>query len=127
MKRNHSAARRTASGSRPVRAPAQSHERQSSLAKRSTQRPHRSTDSDFYAIAQMVDATDQALLAKVRAFAQERVAPIINHYWGRAEFPFEIIGEYGALGIAGAPYKDFGCLGTSALVDGLLMMELARI
>jgi len=100
--------------------------RNHSPAKRDTQTPHHSADSDFYGIAQMVEPADQALLGKVRAFAEERVAPIINHYWGRAEFPFEIIGDYGALGIAGAPYRGFGCLGKSALVDGLIMMELAR-
>ena len=126
MKRTHSTAEKTASRSRPARASAQSHNRQPSSAKCTVQTPHRCTDGDFYGIAQMVDAADQALLGKVRAFAEEKVAPIINHYWGRAEFPFEILSEYGALGIAGAPYKGFGCVAKSALVDGLIMMELAR-
>jgi glutaryl-CoA dehydrogenase len=66
-------------------------------------------------------------IGRVRAFAEEKVAPIINQYWGRAEFPFELVSDYGALGIAGAPYTGFGCLGKSPLVDGLIMMELARI
>jgi glutaryl-CoA dehydrogenase len=89
--------------------------------------PFRAVEGDFYQVAQLVDATDQALLSRVRAFAEERVAPVINQYWGRAEFPFELIKEYGTLGIAGAPYRGFGCLGKSALLDGLIMMELARI
>jgi glutaryl-CoA dehydrogenase len=89
--------------------------------------PSRAADGDFYKIAQLVDPTDQALLTGVRAFAEERVAPVINQYWGRAEFPFEVIKSYGALGIAGAPYRGFGCRGNSTLVDGLIMMELARI
>jgi len=86
-----------------------------------------SVDGDFYKITQLVSTTDQALLRRVRAFSEEKVAPIINRYWGRAEFPFELIGEYGELGIAGASYKGFGCLGKSTLLDGLIMMELARI
>src|SRR5215471_12031505 len=126
MKRNQSTAEKTAVRSSPARGSAQGHKRQPASAKCIAQTPHRSAESDFYDIAQMADPADQALLGKVRAFAEERVAPIINHYWGRAEFPFEIIGHYGALGIAGAPYKDFGCLGKSALADGLIMMELAR-
>jgi len=89
--------------------------------------PSQNVEGDFYKIAQLVDATDQALLRGVRAFAEERVAPVINQYWGRAEFPFELIKEYGTLGIAGAPYRGFGCLGKSTLLDGLIMMELARI
>jgi glutaryl-CoA dehydrogenase len=84
-------------------------------------------DGDFYKIAQLVSTADQALLRRVRAFAEEKVAPIINHYWGRAEFPFELISEYGALGIAGASYRGFGCLGKGTLLDGFIMMELARI
>lgn len=35
-------------------------------------------DGDFYRIAQLVSPLDQALLARVRAFAEEKVAPIIN-------------------------------------------------
>ncbi|MGA7389758.1 MAG: acyl-CoA dehydrogenase family protein [Pseudolabrys sp.] len=94
---------------------------------RSTGAPSGVVDGDFYKIAQLVDAADQVLLGQVRAFAEERVAPVINQYWGRAEFPFELIKEYGALGIAGASYKGFGCLGKSTLLDGFIMMELARI
>jgi glutaryl-CoA dehydrogenase len=86
-----------------------------------------SVDGDFYKIAQLVGTADQPLLRAVRAFAEEKVAPIINRYWGRAEFPFELIGEYGALGIAGASYRGFGCLGKSTLLDGFIMMELARV
>jgi glutaryl-CoA dehydrogenase len=78
----------------------------------------RPVDGDFYHIAGLVGAADQGLLRRVRAFAEQKVAPIINHYWGRAEFPFELIAEYGALGIAGAPYQGFGCPGRSALLDG---------
>src|SRR5262245_63537585 len=89
--------------------------------------PLRGVDGDFYKIAHLVGAADQALLGRVRAFAEKKVAPIINQYWGRAEFPFELVSDYGALGIAGAPYSGFGCLGKSPLVDGLMMMELVRI
>jgi len=89
--------------------------------------PGRAVDGDFYKIAQLVGAADQVVLGQVRTFAEEKVTPIINQYWGRAEFPFELISEYGALGIAGVPYNGFGCLGKSTLLDGLIMMELARI
>jgi glutaryl-CoA dehydrogenase len=89
--------------------------------------PARPIDGDFYKIAHLVGTADQALLGRVRAFAEEKVAPIINQYWGRAEFPFELISDYGALGLAGAAYSGFGCLDKSPLVDGLIMMELARI
>jgi hypothetical protein len=53
--------------------------------------PPSRADGDFYKVALLVDAADQVLLGQVRAFAEERVAPIINQYWGRAEFPFELV------------------------------------
>jgi glutaryl-CoA dehydrogenase len=107
--------------------PAQDHARAARARTSTVNGLRRSVDGDFYKIAQLVGTADQALLRRVRAFAEEKVAPIINRYWGRAEFPFELIGDYGALGIAGAPYQGFGCLGQSALIDGLIMMELARV
>jgi hypothetical protein len=55
---------------------------------------------------------DRALLGRVRAFAKEKIAPIIDQYWGRAEFPFELIPHHGALGIAGVGYHGYGCNGT---------------
>jgi glutaryl-CoA dehydrogenase len=97
------------------------------VSRRPLSGPPHAVDGDFYKIAHLVGEADQALLGRVRAFAEEKVAPIINQYWGRAEFPFELVSDYGALGIAGAPYTGFGCLGKSPLVDGLIMMELARI
>jgi len=97
-------------------------------SKRATAEVSRSAaDGDFYQVAQLVGPDEKALLRRVRAFAEEKVAPVINRYWGRAEFPFELIGDYGALGIAGASYRDFGCLGASTLLDGLITMELARV
>jgi glutaryl-CoA dehydrogenase len=106
---------------------AQDTARQTSLRTSTADGLHRAVDGDFYKVAQLVGTADQALLRQVRTFAEEKVAPIINHYWGRAEFPFELISDYGALGIAGAPYRGFGCLGRSTLLDGLIMMELARV
>src|SRR5262249_16843866 len=87
----------------------------------------RAVDGDFYKIAQLASPADQALIRKVRTFAEEEIAPVITQYLGRAEFPFELISAYGAVGIAGALFKGYGCLGASALADGLVMLELARI
>jgi len=77
---------------------------------------------DFYAIESTLSESDQALLERVRCFMEQRVAPIINRYWMHAEFPFEILTELRELGIAGLPYT-----GGSALLDGLVSMELARV
>jgi glutaryl-CoA dehydrogenase len=82
---------------------------------------------DFYRTADRLNADDQSLLRRVRAFMEEKVAPVITHYWTRAEFPFDLIPGYAALGVAGAGYNGYGCAGRGALVDGFVMLELARI
>ena len=58
---------------------------------------------------------------------ETEVAPIINHYWTREEFPHQILPELATLGAVGLPYHGYGCPGKSTLLDGLAMMELARV
>jgi glutaryl-CoA dehydrogenase len=82
---------------------------------------------DFYKTADLLSAEDQSLLRRVRTFMEEEVAPVITKYWTRAEFPFEVIPGYAALGVAGAGYDGYGCAGRGALLDGFVMLELARI
>jgi glutaryl-CoA dehydrogenase len=82
---------------------------------------------DFYRAVDLLSAEDQSLLRRVRTFMEEEVAPVITHYWTRAEFPFDLIPGYAALGVAGAGYNGYGCAGRGALVDGFVMLELARI
>jgi glutaryl-CoA dehydrogenase len=84
-------------------------------------------DGDFYHINTMLSEEDQALLHQVRAFMETEVAPIINHYWTREEFPHQILPGLAALNTVGLPYHGYGCPGKSTLLDGLVMMELARV
>jgi glutaryl-CoA dehydrogenase len=84
-------------------------------------------DGDFYSINSIMGDEDQALLRRVRAFMEAEVAPIINHYWTREEFPHYILPGLAALKAVGLPYHGYGCPGKSTVLDGLLMMELARV
>jgi glutaryl-CoA dehydrogenase len=58
---------------------------------------------------------------------EAEVAPIINDYWIRAAFPFELIPKFAALDIAGSAYKGYGCAGKSTVLDGMLAVEMARV
>ncbi|HET8905607.1 MAG TPA: acyl-CoA dehydrogenase family protein [Ktedonobacterales bacterium] len=82
---------------------------------------------DFYSIATTLDDDDKAILARVRAFMESEVAPIINDYWNRAAFPFELIPKIAALDIAGIAYNGYGCAHKSTVLDGLIAVEMARI
>jgi glutaryl-CoA dehydrogenase len=82
---------------------------------------------DFYDIRELVDEDDRVLLERVRSFMEERVAPVINRYWTRAEFPFELVQPWAELGLGGLAYEGYGCPGKSFLLDGLAAMETARV
>jgi glutaryl-CoA dehydrogenase len=82
--------------------------------------------SDFYDLEALLPDDERALLHRVRAFMDDRVEPIINEYWTRAEFPHELIPGLAELGIAGNPYTGYGCPGRSSLFDGMAAMELSR-
>ncbi|MGB3827495.1 MAG: acyl-CoA dehydrogenase family protein [Ornithinimicrobium sp.] len=84
------------------------------------------TSSDFLAFESLLEDEDRALLARVRTFMTSAVEPVINDYWVRAEFPHELVPGMAELGIAGLPHDAPGCPGRSALLDGMVHMEMAR-
>jgi len=84
-------------------------------------------DGDFYLLSNTLSKEDNALRLKVRAFMETEVQPIINDFWSRDEFPFELLPKFKSLGIAGLPIKGYGCPGKSTTMMGFLMMELARV
>ncbi|TQN41169.1 glutaryl-CoA dehydrogenase [Blastococcus colisei] len=86
----------------------------------------RPVTSDFYDLEALLDDDDRALLYRVRNFMDTEVQPIINEYWTRAEFPRQIIPGLAKLGIAGTQFSGYGSPGKSALLDGMIAMELSR-
>jgi glutaryl-CoA dehydrogenase len=84
-------------------------------------------DGDFYQIKDLLAKEERAILARVRAFMEQDVAPIINEYWSKAKFPFELVPRLRELGIGGISYEGFGCAGGTNVLNGLICMEIARI
>jgi glutaryl-CoA dehydrogenase len=84
-------------------------------------------DADFYALESLLDAGGRELLARVRAFMEKSVQPVINAYWTREEFPHELVPGMAALGVAGLAYEGYGCPGGGSLLDGMVAMEIARV
>ncbi len=81
---------------------------------------------DFYLFDELLTEEERDVRARVRAFCDEEVIPIINPYWERGEFPFELIPKLAALNIAGGTLQGYGCPGLSPVASGLVAMELAR-
>ncbi|MEA2540664.1 MAG: glutaryl-CoA dehydrogenase, partial [Acidobacteriaceae bacterium] len=84
-------------------------------------------NSDFYELAETLNAEELAVLKQVRAFMETKVAPIINKYWIVDSFPFELIPGIKELNIGGVGMQGYGCRGGSLLLTGLIAMEMARV
>jgi len=68
-----------------------------------------SLGTDFYLIDELLTEEERRVRDTVRAFCDQEVIPIINDYWERAEFPFELIPKLAALNIAGSAIQGYGC------------------
>jgi Acyl-CoA dehydrogenases len=84
-------------------------------------------NGDFYELDLRLNEEDRILQRKVREFMEKEIRPLVNHYWLRDEFPFEIIPKLAELDICGLTYNGYGCAGKSSLMEGIIAMEIARV
>jgi glutaryl-CoA dehydrogenase len=84
-------------------------------------------NGDFYDIAHALNGDEKAIVARVRAFMESEVAPIIEDHWMRDEFPHQLVPKIAALGIGGVGYGGYGAAGGSQVLNGLICMEMSRI
>jgi glutaryl-CoA dehydrogenase len=84
-------------------------------------------NSDFYELAETLNDDERAVVKRVRAFMESKVAPVINRYWADDAFPFELLPALKELEIGGLGLKGYGCRGGSAKLFGFVAMELARV
>ena len=83
-------------------------------------------DTDFYAIDDLLSEQERHIRDLVRDFCDREVIPIINDYWEREQFPFELLPKLGGMGITGGTIQGYGCPALSAVAEGLVTQELAR-
>jgi alkylation response protein AidB-like acyl-CoA dehydrogenase len=83
-------------------------------------------NGDFYQLVDLLTPEDKAVVAKVRAYMETKVRPIINKYWSDDAFPFELLPSFKELGIGGLGYDGYGCAGGSQKLFGFVAMEIAR-
>lgn len=61
---------------------------------------------------------------KARAFATERILPVIDDDFEKAHFRRELVGELGAAGFLGMQLEGYGCAGAGPVAYGLVCLEL---
>ncbi|MFQ6112214.1 MAG: acyl-CoA dehydrogenase family protein, partial [Nitrospinota bacterium] len=69
-----------------------------------------------------------AIKRLVRDFAEKEIAPYTRELEEKGEFPYEIVGKMGGLGLLGLPFpEEYGGGGTDNLCYVILLEELARV
>lgn len=82
---------------------------------------------DFLLLDESLTDEEKALRDRIREFGKKHVLPIINEYWERAEFPYELLEPLGELGIVGTFIEGYGCPGLSRRAAGIVARELGRV
>jgi alkylation response protein AidB-like acyl-CoA dehydrogenase len=110
-------------------APAPSEMPAAQPAKKEAQKtkPLPAPNSDFYQLADLLTAEEKAIVKKVRAYMETKVAPIINKYWSDDAFPFELLPSFKELGLGGLGFEGYGCAGGTQKLLGFVAMELSRV
>jgi glutaryl-CoA dehydrogenase len=84
-------------------------------------------ETDYFLMKDQLTEDELGLLYKVRNFAETEVLPVVNPYWERGEFPFELLPKLAELNIVGDTMVGYGTTPMSAVASGLLQYELSRV
>ena len=96
------------------------------MSAKATENEHDPAVDDYYLLDETLSADERELRDRVREFCDREILPIINDYWERAEFPFELVPKLAELNVAGTTIEGYGCPGMSRLGAGVVARELAR-
>ncbi|GAA3349933.1 acyl-CoA dehydrogenase family protein [Amorphoplanes nipponensis] len=70
----------------------------------------------------------EALVASVREFAREQVAPVIAEHYEKKSFPYDVVRQMGKMGLFGLPFaEEHGGMGGDYFALCLALEELARV
>jgi glutaryl-CoA dehydrogenase len=84
--------------------------------------------ADFYRSEELLTDQEKDVLARLRAFLEAEVKPIVNDHWSRASFfPRSIVDGLASLGVFGMPWEETRPFENSAIFRGWVALELARV
>ncbi|MFG3061234.1 acyl-CoA dehydrogenase family protein [Streptomyces sp. NPDC048231] len=82
--------------------------------------------ADFYAYAEQLSATEREKIESIREFLRTQAAPIVDDYWARAEFPFQLVEGFGKLGLMDWADPDSTQSQPSNLLAGFVALEFGH-
>jgi glutaryl-CoA dehydrogenase len=81
---------------------------------------------DFYAYEELLAEPERQQVQRVREFLRTQVAPIVDDYWARAEFPFQLVEGFAGLGLTAWADPGSSQPRPSNLFAGVTALELAH-
>ncbi|GGJ71557.1 acyl-CoA dehydrogenase family protein [Deinococcus aquiradiocola] len=92
------------------------------------ERPLPAANGDFYDLMSTLSDRQREIAARVRHFMETEVAPIMNGYWSRDEFPQSLIPKLRDLNLTREIWNDDGTRTPDASVtEGIIIMEMCRV
>ncbi|MGV9648474.1 acyl-CoA dehydrogenase family protein [Streptomyces sp. NPDC003554] len=82
--------------------------------------------ADFYAYAEQLSAAEREKIESIREFLRTQAAPIVDDYWARAEFPFQLVEGFGKLGLMDWADPDSAQSQPSNLLAGFVALEFGH-
>ncbi|MDR6970401.1 acyl-CoA dehydrogenase family protein [Leifsonia shinshuensis] len=82
------------------------------------------TLDEAFSIDHLLSDEERGWRDRARAFAADRIRPVIEQDFEDKHFRRELVAELGALGVLGMHLKDEGCAGAGAVSYGLVCHEL---
>ncbi len=82
--------------------------------------------TDYLNLYDSLSDEERAIALRVRRFVDDRLLPVINDYWERAEFPAELLPDIAELGVIGTTIAGHGCPAMTPLASGLVALEMSR-
>ncbi|MET8637851.1 acyl-CoA dehydrogenase family protein [Streptomyces sp. NPDC004680] len=81
---------------------------------------------DFYAYEELLSDGEREKIERIREFLRTQAAPIVDDYWARAEFPFQLVEGFGRLGLMDWADPDSTQSKPSNLLAGFIALEFGH-
>ncbi|WP_377266856.1 acyl-CoA dehydrogenase family protein [Peterkaempfera sp. SMS 1(5)a] len=82
--------------------------------------------ADFYTHEDLLSDRERERIESIREFLRTQAAPVVDDYWARAEFPFQLVEGFGRLGLMDWADPDSPEARPSNLLAGFIALEFAH-
>jgi glutaryl-CoA dehydrogenase len=88
---------------------------------------HADVDADFFDYRSLLEPDEVELLDRLRSWLEQHLAPVVDDFWARAEFPYELIAPFAELDVMGLGLDLPDRPARRRLLAGFVGLELARV